>query len=144
MSVEKDLEAGPPTPGSTPEPELERDQLQRLLDVGRGLVAEHDPDTVLYQVLAVAQDLTGARFAALGVLDERQTRARALSHGRNRRRDTRAYRSAAARQGILGELIRSPHPLRLRHIGEHPRSYGFPLNHPQMDSFLGVPVLIRG
>jgi signal transduction histidine kinase len=44
--------------------------------------------------------------------------------------------------GVLGELIRSPHPLRLEELGEHASSYGFPPNHPPMGSFLGVPVLV--
>jgi signal transduction histidine kinase len=45
--------------------------------------------------------------------------------------------------GILGELIRDPRPLRLGQISDHPRSYGFPAGHPPMETFLGVPVMIR-
>lgn len=48
---------------------------------------------------------------------------------------------ARAGRGVLGELIEHPTPLRLEEVGEHPRSYGFPLGHPEMHSFLGVPVL---
>ena len=46
--------------------------------------------------------------------------------------------------GILGELIRNPEPLRLRRISDHPRSYGFPSGHPEMTTFAGVPVTVRG
>ena len=46
--------------------------------------------------------------------------------------------------GILGELIRNPKPLRLADISQHPRSYGFPPEHPPMTTFLGAPVLVRG
>ncbi len=46
--------------------------------------------------------------------------------------------------GILGELIRNPEPLRLERISDHPRSYGFPAEHPPMTTFAGVPVMIRG
>ena len=35
-------------------------------------------------------------------------------------------------------------PLRLARVSDHPRSYGFPAAHPPMDSFLGVPITIRG
>ena len=45
---------------------------------------------------------------------------------------------------MLGELIRDPVPLRLSDVGEHPRSYGFPLGHPPMHSFLGVPIFVSG
>ena len=29
-------------------------------------------------------------------------------------------------------------------VGAHPRSYGFPLGHPAMTTFLGVPIVIEG
>jgi signal transduction histidine kinase len=45
---------------------------------------------------------------------------------------------------VLGVLIEDPQPLRPPHIGRHPASYGFPSGHPPMDSFLGVPVFVRG
>jgi len=45
---------------------------------------------------------------------------------------------------VLGVLISDPRPLRLRDVGEHPRSFGFPEGHPPMRSFLGVPVIVRG
>ena len=47
-------------------------------------------------------------------------------------------------RGILGVLIRDARPLRLDRLGDDPRSVGFPPNHPPMESFLGVPVLMRG
>ena len=47
-------------------------------------------------------------------------------------------------RGVLGELILAPVPLRLAEVGDHPHSYGFPLGHPPMHSFLGVPILIGG
>jgi signal transduction histidine kinase len=47
-------------------------------------------------------------------------------------------------RGVLGVLIESPRPLRLAHVGDHPQSYGFPASHPVMESFLGVPIVIRG
>jgi len=119
-------------------------RLERLLEVGRGLVSHRDPEVVLNEVVEAARDLTGARYAALGVLDDsgrelgrflasgvdEETRRRigALPHGR----------------GILGELIRNPMPMRLDSIADHPRSYGFPDGHPRMSTFLGVPVKIRG
>ena len=45
---------------------------------------------------------------------------------------------------MLGVLIDEPRPLRLADVGAHPKSYGFPIGHPPMQSFLGVPLLIRG
>jgi signal transduction histidine kinase len=41
-------------------------------------------------------------------------------------------------------LIDDARPLRLDDLSTHPRSVGFPPNHPPMRSFLGVPVITRG
>lgn len=46
-------------------------------------------------------------------------------------------------RGVLGALIEEPKPIRLDDISRHPASVGFPLHHPPMRTFLGVPVRIR-
>ncbi|MDM9063968.1 GAF domain-containing protein, partial [Klebsiella pneumoniae] len=46
--------------------------------------------------------------------------------------------------GLLGALIAEPRPIRLPDIAADPRAEGFPDHHPHMDSFLGVPVRVRG
>ena len=119
-------------------------RLERLLDVGRKLVSHHVPEVVLWEVLEAARELTGAEYAALGILDEAKSGLnRFLSLGvddETRRRIGPLPRG----HGILGELIRNPKPLRLNRISDHPHSYGFPAEHPPMSTFLGVPVTIRG
>jgi signal transduction histidine kinase len=123
---------------------LGEERLLRLLDVGRGLVAELDLETVLHRVLDVARELTGARYAAVGVLDDRREGLeRFLTVGIDEATHA-AIGDLPRGHGILGVLISDPRPLRLRDVGEHPQSYGFPLAHPPMHSFLGAPILIRG
>jgi signal transduction histidine kinase len=118
--------------------------LRRLIDVGRSLVSELDLEVVLERVLDVARELTGARYAALGILDDRrQELERFLTRGIEAETH-RTIGDLPRGHGILGVLINDPRPLRLPDVGEHPRSYGFPLGHPPMHSFLGVPILIRG
>ena len=118
--------------------------LRELLDVGESLFAELDPDAVLERILADARRLTGARYAALGVLDqERRELERFVTAGI----DAEGRRRIGALphgRGVLGVLINDPRPLRLADVGMHPESYGFPAAHPAMRTFLGVPVLIRG
>jgi signal transduction histidine kinase len=123
---------------------LEPGQLSRLLDVGRGMVSELDLESVLRQVLDAARDLTGARYAALGVLDDdKRELERFVYTGIDE--ETRQRIGPLPRGlGILGELIRDPRPLRLARISDHPRSYGFPAEHPEMTTFAGTPVMIRG
>jgi signal transduction histidine kinase len=123
---------------------LDAQRLERLLEAGRGLVAELDPELVLDRLLDTARALTGARYAALGILDERR---RGLSQFITRGIDDATHREIGdlpRGRGILGVLIEQPHPLRLDDVGAHPRSYGFPPGHPPMSSFLGVPIVIRG
>jgi signal transduction histidine kinase len=123
---------------------LDERRLRELIDVGRGLVAELDPEVVFRQVLEVACDLTGARYAAFGVLDEeRRELERFITHGIDLER-RRTIGNLPRGRGVLGLLIEQPQPLRLDDVGRHPRSYGFPPGHPPMTSFLGVPVMIRG
>lgn len=123
---------------------LDEARLRRLLDVGRSLVAEHDLETLLSSVLDVARELTGARYAALGVLDEtRRELERFLTRGIDAATH-RAIGDLPHGRGILGLLIEDPKPLRLHDLRQHPRSYGFPANHPPMRTFLGVPIAIRG
>jgi signal transduction histidine kinase len=123
---------------------LDEHRLRRLIDVGRGLVAQLDLEVVLKEVVEVARELTGARYAALGILDEdRRELERFIYVGIDEQ--TRAKIGDLPRGGgVLGELIRNPAPLRLREVGAHPRSYGFPPGHPPMHSFLGVPIVVRG
>ncbi|MFL5869805.1 MAG: GAF domain-containing protein [Solirubrobacterales bacterium] len=123
---------------------LERDQLGRLLEVGRGLVAELDIEGVLAQVLDAARELTGARYAALGVLDENKRELERFIYVGIDEETRRRIGPLPRGHGLLGELIRRPRPLRLAQISHHPRSYGFPAEHPEMTTFAGTPVMIRG
>jgi signal transduction histidine kinase len=123
---------------------LDERQLRQLIDVGRSLVSELDLEAVLQRMLELARELTGARYAALGVLNaERTELERFLTLGIDDATRT-AIGELPRGQGVLGLLISEPSPLRLRDVAEHPRSYGFPPGHPPMHSFLGLPILIRG
>jgi signal transduction histidine kinase len=121
------------------------DQTARgVLDIARSVLGELDVDQVLNRVLDSARALTGARYAALGVLSGSRTELeRFLTLGIDEA-EREAIGSLPRGRGVLGELIANPHALRLTDISHHPRSYGFPHGHPPMESFLGVPVLIDG
>jgi signal transduction histidine kinase len=122
----------------------DEDKLRRLPDVGRALVAELDTEAVLGRILEEARAITGARYVALGVLDEQRTGLdRFLTSGVDE--PTRRVIGDLPRgRGVLGVLIEDPRPLRLSDVGHHPQSFGFPEGHPAMRTFLGVPILIRG
>ena len=131
--------------GSTPHTDdrLDEQRLSRLIDVGRGLLSQLDPEAVLDRVLETACEITGARYAALGVLDrDRRELERFIVRGIDAETH-RAIGDLPRGRGILGVLIDNPEPLRLAAVGEHPKSYGFPPGHPPMSTFLGVPVVVR-
>src|SRR4051812_34167611 len=123
---------------------MDEPRLRRLLDVGRSLISELEPEAVFQRLLDVARELTGARYAAIGVLDDkREGLERFLTVGIDEETH-RQIGDLPRGRGVLGVLISDPQPLRLADVGAHPRSYGFPLAHPPMTTFLGVPLMIEG
>jgi signal transduction histidine kinase len=115
-----------------------------LLDLVRGIVDDLDLETVLVRVLEASRALTGARYAALGVLDARREQLEQFITVGIDEDSRRAIGPLPTGRGVLGELIKHPVPLRTANVGSHPHSYGFPVNHPPMRTFLGVPILIDG
>jgi GAF domain-containing protein len=125
-------------------PRLAEDRLRRLLEVGRALVAELSIETVLTRILETARDITGARYAALGILDEEKDGLERFVFVGIDEETRRRIGPPPRGHGVLGELIRDARPLRLADVTQHERSYGFPPGHPPMKTFLGVPITVRG
>jgi signal transduction histidine kinase len=118
--------------------------IRRLLDVGRALTTELDQRVVLDRVLETAREITGARYAALGILNDQHSGLEQFLTAGVDDATHRAIGEEPRGRGVLGALIEHPQPLRLADVGQHPSSYGFPAGHPPMRSFLGVPIVIRG
>ena len=120
------------------------DRLQELVEAGIALSSEFSLDAVLQRLVEAAASLTGARYAALGVIDPSgRELERFITIGIDD--ETHAAIGDLPRgRGILGVLIRDAEPLRLHEIADDPRSVGFPPHHPPMATFLGVPVMLRG
>jgi signal transduction histidine kinase len=108
------------------------------------MVSELDVETLLDRLLETAREVTGARYAALGVLDSgRRELERFLTSGLSDDQE-RAIGERPRGRGVLGLVVENPRPLRITDLSAHPSSFGFPAGHPPMGSFLGVPILIRG
>lgn len=119
-------------------------RLRALVEAGMALASELSLDTLLQRLTEVAAALTGARYAALGVIDPSGSRLeRFVTHGIDEELRT-AIGDPPHGRGILGALITDARPLRLHAIRDDARSVGFPPNHPSMGTFLGVPILLRG
>jgi signal transduction histidine kinase len=118
-------------------------KLGRVLEATLLLKADLELPTLLHHVIEEARSLTGARYGALGILNEERTAivefiTVGLEPGEEERIGPRP-----TGMGVLGLLIADSSSLRLAQLGSHPDSFGFPLNHPPMDSFLGVPIEVR-
>lgn len=122
---------------------LDEPRLRKLLEAGRTLVSDLDHESVLSSLLEVARDLTGARYAALGITAPDGSLERFLFTGIDQKTRDRIGELPRGR-GVLGLLIDDPRPIRIPDVSQHPRSFGFPAGHPAMSSFLGVPIEIRG
>ncbi len=117
--------------------------LRRLLDVTLALAAERRTEPVLRVILDAARDLAGARYAALGVPDGAGGYSLFLTAGVDAQ--TWARIGALPRtHGLLGALLDCPRTIRLDDIRADPRFRGWPVAHPDMRSFLGVPIVAGG
>ncbi len=127
---------------TTPADQLDR--LRVLVNAGIALSSELSLDALLQRIIESAAELTGARYAALGVIDKTgQSLEQFVTTGFDAETHE-AIGDLPQGRGILGVLIRDAQPLRLHDIADDPRSVGFPPNHPPMKSFLGLPIVLRG
>jgi signal transduction histidine kinase len=117
--------------------------LRRVLDAVLLIEADLELPVLLRHVTEEARAMTGARYAALGVLDESRTHlAEFITVGLDADQESEIGARPSGR-GVLGLLVANPEPLRLTDLSAHGGSFGFPTGHPPMKSFLGVPIKVR-
>jgi len=119
-------------------------RLRTLVETGVAISSELSLDGVLERIVEAAAELTGARYAALGVIDAAGTGLERFVTTGLDEQTRKQIGDPPHGRGILGVLIRDARPLRLHDLAQDPRSVGFPPNHPPMSTFLGVPILLRG
>jgi len=115
-----------------------------IAEAGIALSSELSLDALLQRLVNTVAELTGARYAALGVIDRAGVALeRFLTSGIDEHMRAEIGDLPHGR-GILGVLIHDSRTLRLSDLSADPRSVGFPPGHPPMRSFLGVPITLRG
>ena len=114
-------------------------RLQQLLDAMLSIASDLSLPTVLQRIIESACKLVDARYGALGVVDEHGQLTDLVTSGVDDQTHQAVGRLPEFK-GILGVLLGDPKPVRLRDLSEHPLAQGFPAGHPQMTSFLGVPI----
>lgn len=118
-------------------------QTAALVEAGMALAAEIDLGSLLQRIADLAREVLGAGYAAVGVVGDDGSLTRFVYSGIDEETAKRIG-DLPKGVGVLGALIEEGRPLRLRDIGDHPRSSGFPEHHPPMKTFLGTPIIARG
>jgi signal transduction histidine kinase len=95
---------------------------------------------VLRTILAAAQRLLDAEYAALGVPDRKGSFAEFLAVGLTEEQ-WRAIGPVPRQHGLLGLMLCDPSAVRLADVRDHRRFAGWPAAHPELTSFLGVPIV---
>jgi len=114
-------------------------RLQQLLDAMLSIGSDLSLPAVLQRIIESACKLVDARYGALGVADDHGQLTDLATSGVDESTHDAVGRLPEF-TGILGVLLSDPKPVRLRDVGEHPLAQGFPPGHPEMSSFLGVPI----
>jgi len=122
----------------------DENRLRALLDATVALTSELSLESLLQKIVETAASLTGARYAALGVIDESGAGLERFVTSGVDEATHAAIGDLPRGRGILGVLIREARPLRLADLSADTRSVGFPPHHPPMRTFLGVPIMLRG
>ncbi|MEU9569019.1 GAF domain-containing SpoIIE family protein phosphatase [Streptomyces massasporeus] len=122
------------------------DRMQGLLDAVVAISREVELPAVLHRIVTTAMDLVGARYGALGVLnDTGEHLEEFITAGLSgQERADLAEIGLPTGRGVLGHLISHPEPLRIGDIPAHAASVGFPAGHPHLRTLLGVAIAVRG
>ncbi len=118
------------------------EQMVALSEALRKLVIAQPIDTFFRDLVEMARQAVGARYGALGVLGADGRMAEFVPAGLTPEETARIGALPLGR-GLLGHMLKVPHPLRLEDLGKHPQSAGFPPHHPPMGSFLGARIVFQ-
>lgn len=140
--IRHDLQATPRLQAALDRDQALRGRLQALLDGLTTVAAHKSIDTMLPAVVALAQSLLHAQYAAMAILGPEDRIDTFITEGLSPTA-RRAIGALPHGRGLLGEVIHTRRPLRVPSIADHPSSSGLPPNHPAMTSFIGMPMLFQ-
>lgn len=123
---------------------LTREQLEERLaalhQASLELVRNLSLETVLERIVHLAKDQVDAQYVLLGVLDDDGKLKQFVHAGMDEGR-TNSIASPPRGKGLIGAIKAERRTIRVADISKDPRSFGFPEHHPEMRSFLGVPIM---
>jgi signal transduction histidine kinase len=107
------------------------------------IASESSVEPVLHGLADAARELVEARYSAIGVPDGEGGFAKFIASGMTDKQWD-AIGTLPRQHGLLGAMLENREPFRLPDISEHERFEGWPEAHPNMRSFLGVPIVSHG
>ena len=118
-------------------------ELLALHSAGLDVTADLSLEVVLKKVVEQARNLVGAKYGALSVIDREGKILSFITSGITTEQ-REAIGPPPVGHGLLGVVLREGQNLRLEDLTKHPRSQGFPANHPPMHTLLAVPIPCKG
>ncbi len=123
--------------------EMFRDRLKQLYNGMTAIAGVRTVQEMLQRVVSLSREITQARYGALAVLQPDESISQFIADGLTPD-EMKRMGSLPRGRGLLGEVIRSRRPLRVDDISRHPHFHGWPVGHPRMKTFLGMPMLFQG
>lgn len=114
-------------------------QLAALDEASVVIASELSLDRVLQRIVDIVRELSGARYAALGVLGPDGYLTDLITSGLSEE-ERAAIGPLPRNHGILGLMLRDGQPVRVSNLAAEPRRTGFPPHHPRMSKLMGVPI----
>jgi GAF domain-containing protein len=115
-------------------------RLSTLHTASLELVQDITIDSLLERIATLACQEAEAQFAAVSVLDEKGELEKFITVGMTRQQMNEIPHPPRG-VGLIGAMMNTKTPMRVSKIRNDPRSIGFPPGHPEMTSFLGVPIM---
>jgi len=117
-------------------------ELLALHSAGLDVASSLSLDAVLNKVVDQARSLVGAKYGALSVVGD-DGRIKSFITSGITAEERSAIGPPPVGHGVLGVVLREGQRLRLPDVSKHPRSSGFPPNHPPMRTLLAVPITCK-
>lgn len=117
------------------------DRLAALHMASLELVGDLSLENVLERIVSLAREQVNATFAALGVVDDDGKLIKFIPVGMSTE-EIRKTGTPPIGKGMIGALQKERRAIRVADLRYDPHSEGFPQGHPDMSSFLGVPIML--
>ena len=119
-------------------------QLARIHQITAMVAEAHDVETALHTIVDNACEMIEADIGALGIPGEPgEPMAHFITSGLAPETAGPEAHPPIGR-GVLSILLGKGESVRLANVSQHPYFEGFPNRHPDVGSFLGVPIQISG